>query len=299
MMYTAPTTLRNTGLMNVKKNFILVLLLLLPLLTVQAYEMTDFTLSKIQVTSVKDTQADRQYELYIKLPEEYATNKDKIYPVIYFTDAMWHIEILSAATEFLMEDAILVGISWQKDINEALKKEEGEHVSRYRDYSISKSTNPERQAKYQLGQASNHLDFIRNDVIKTIENNYRTDPKRRTYFGYSMGGKFGAYVLLTQPDTFKNYILGSPSLRRDIPYLSELSSNTALKRKDLNANVFISYGTLEQKLGMHVEKLITLLKARNDKNLSLQNVVIEGSHQTAFPLTGVRSVTWLSKLNTD
>ena len=285
--------------MNMKKILVLFCLSLLNLLSVKASETGDFTLPKIQVMPIKDIQADRQYELYIKLPEQYAKNIKKSYPVIYFTDALWHIEILSAATEFLMEDAILVGISWQKDIKENLQKERGAHVSRFRDYSISKSSNPERQAKYQFGQASNHLDFIRNDVIKTIENNYRADPNKRTYFGYSMGGKFGAYVLLTQPDTFKNYILGSPSLSRDIPYLSKLSANTTLKGKDLNANVFISYGTLEKKLGMHTEKLITLLKARNDKSLSLNHVVIEGSHQTAFPMTGVSSVTWLTKLNTD
>ena len=139
---------------------------MLPLLSAQANETSDLTLPKIQVLPIKDTQADRQYELYIKLPEGYSENKDKIYPVIYFTDALWHIELLSGATEFLMGDAILVGISWQKDINEALMKEKGQHVSRNRDYSISKSTNPEVQAKYQLGQASNHLTFIRNDVIK-------------------------------------------------------------------------------------------------------------------------------------
>lgn len=283
--------------MDMKKILVLVCLPLLPFLTVEANETSDFTFSRIQVLPIKDTQADRQYELYIKLPEGYSKNKDNIYPVIYFTDAVWQIELLSGSTEFLMEDAILVGISWQKDINEALMKEKGEHVSRYRDYSISKSSNPETQAKYQLGQASNHLTFIRNDVIKTIEKNYRTDPDNRTYFGYSAGGKFGAYILMAQPDTFKNYILGSPSLWRDIPHLSKLGSTAALKRKGLNANVFISYGTLEVKLGEHIKEFTAMLKARNDESLSLKHVVIEGSHQTAFPLTGVHSVTWLSALN--
>lgn len=282
--------------MDMKKILVLVCLTLLPLLTVQASETSetsDFTLPKIQVLPIKDTQADRQYELYIKLPEGYAKNKDKIYPVIYFTDAIWHVEILSSSTEFLMEEAILVGISWQKDINEDLKKEHGEHVSRYRDYSIKKSSNPEIQAKHHLGQASNHLDFIRNDVIKTIESKYRTDPANRTYFGYSAGGQFGVYILLAQPDTFKNYILGSPSIKGDIPFLSKLGSTAA---KALNANVFISYGTLEKDAGEHIEKFIALLKNRNDNSLSLKHPVIEGSHGTAFPMTGVRSVTWLSHL---
>jgi predicted alpha/beta superfamily hydrolase len=283
--------------MNMKKNLAVVCLYLLPFMTtVKANETNDFTLPKIKVQSIKDTQANRQYELYIKLPEGYAENKDKIYPVIYFTDAIWHIEILSAATEYLMEDAILVGISWQKDINGDLKKEYGAHVSRYRDYSMRKSSNPETQAKHQLGQASNHLDFIRNDVIKTIDNNYRTNPDRRSYFGYSAGGEFGAYILMTQPDTFNNYILGSPAIKGDIPFLSKLGLNTALKSKDLNANVFISYGTLEKEAGEHIEEFITLLKKRKDKSLALEHVVIDGSHQSAFPMTGIRSVTWLSNL---
>lgn len=278
------------------KRLILLFLFLLPFLSVKASERKSFEIPRTEVIPIQNSQSGGQYELYVKLPEGYSEKKATKYPVIYFTDAVWHIEILSAATEFLMEDVILVGISWQKDIKADLKKEVGAHASRFRDYSVNKSSNPERQAKYQFGQASHHLDFIRNDVIKTVENNYRIDSDRRTYFGYSAGGLFGAYILMAQPDTFKNYILGSPSLHKAIPYLSELGSNTALKRKGLNANVFISYGTLEQKLGKHIKEFTTLLKARNDESLSLTNVVIEGSHQTAFPMTGVRSVTWLSSL---
>jgi len=254
--------LRVNYTMDMIKILFLVCLSLLPFLTVEADETSDFTLSKIQIIPIKDTQADRQYELYIKLPEGYSKSKDNIYPVIYFTDAVWHIELLSGSTEFLMEDAILVGISWQKDLDD-----ERAHVSRYRDYSVKKSSDSERQAKYQFGQASNHLDFIRNDVIKSIEQNYRTDPANRTYFGYSAGGLFGTYILMAQPDTFKNYILGSPSLKGNIAYLSKLDSNAALKRKGLNANVFISYGTLEEELGEHIREFSTMLKTRDDKRL--------------------------------
>lgn len=284
--------------MVIKNILILVCLTLLPFISVQASETSDFTLSKIQVLPIKDTQADRQYELYIKLPEGYSENKDKIYPVIYFTDAIWQMELLSGATEFIMEDAILVGISWQKDINAALMKEKGQHVSRNRDYSISKSSKPEVQAKYQLGQASNHLTFIRNDVIKTIEKNYRTDPNNRTYFGFSAGGRFGAYILMAQPDTFKNYILGSPSLWRDIPLLFSLE-NAALKNKTSAINLFISYGELEKRLSPHIEEFITKLKDKKYEGLSsINHVVIDDSgHSDSFPMLGVRSVKWLSSLS--
>ncbi|MFP2994792.1 alpha/beta hydrolase-fold protein [Spongiivirga sp. MCCC 1A20706] len=254
-----------------------------------AIEKSYLELPKIQVVPIKDRQANRQYELYIKLPEGYSKNNDKQYPVIYFTDAMWHIEILSGAAEYILEDALLVGISWQKDNDINLMNEVGEHVSRFRDYSVSEHHKSEIQAKYHLGQAKNHLSFIRNDVIKYVESNYHVASNNRTYFGYSLGGEFGAYILLTQPDTFKNYILGSPTINKDTPFLSDN------KHKSLNSNLFISYGTLEKELN-NFEELICLFRSRNDKSLILKHETIEGNHQTAFPMTGVRSIHWLSSI---
>lgn len=276
-----------------KRHWILCLFFLLSVDTGDAEEFKSYDIPRTQVIPVQDAE-QRQYDLYIKLPESYLEKKDVAYPVIYFTDAVWHIELLSAATEFLMEDVILVGVSWQKDISKALKKEVGQHVSRFRDYSVLESDNQERQSKYQFGQASRHLAFIRTVVIPHVEANYRTDPNNRTYFGYSLGGVFGSYALLAEPDTFKNYILGSPALRGDLPLLSELQSSRTWK--NLDANVFISYGNLETELGGYADQFIASLKTLNDKTLRLEQVVIDGSHQTAFPTTGIQSVAWLSQM---
>lgn len=267
----------------------------------QNVEGSSLELPQIQVVPIKDTKTERNYELYIELPEGYSEDNNKTYPVLYYTDAMWHLEMLSACQEYILEDVILVGISWQKDINEDLKKEIGAHVSRFRDYSSRKSNKPEIQTKFQLGQANKHLDFIRNDVIKYVDNTYRTDPNSRTYFGYSMGGEFGAYILLTQPDVFNNYILGSPSIKNEVAYLSELNTKfgpfeASNRNTSLDANVFISYGSLEEEMVEPIEEFISLLKNRRDDGLSLKKEVIEGSHQTAFPMTAVRSVAWLSTL---
>ncbi|WP_299311630.1 serine hydrolase [uncultured Aquimarina sp.] len=256
---------------------------------------------QIQVVPIKDTQTERNYELYIELPEDYSENNNKTYPVLYYTDAMWHLEMLSGATEYMLEDVILVGISWQLDINSALKKEVGTHVSRYRDYSFRKSNKPDIQTKYQFGQANKHLDFIRNDVIKYVDKTYRTDPNSRTYFGYSMSGEFGAYILLSQPDTFTNYILGSPSIKNEVAYLSELNTkfgpfDASNRNSSLNANVFISYGSLEEEMVQPIEEFVKLLKDRRDGGLSVLKEVIDGNHGTAFPATAVRSVAWLSSL---
>ncbi|MEX0289100.1 MAG: serine hydrolase [Flavobacteriaceae bacterium] len=268
----------------------------------QSVESSSLELPQIQVVPIKDTKTERNYELYIELPEDYSDNNHKTYPVLYYTDAMWHLEILSACQEYILEDVILVGISWQLDINEDLKNEVGAHVSRFRDYSMSKHSNPEIQKKYQPGQANTHLDFIRNDVIKYVDNTYRTDTNSRTYFGYSLSGEFGAYILLTKPDTFNNYIIGSPTVKNEVDYLSELNTKfgpfkTSDRSTSLNANVFIAYGSLEEETEP-IEEFISLLNNRRDDGLSVLKEVIEGNHQTAFPMTAVRSISWLSSLMT-
>ena len=261
-------------------------------------------LPQIQVVPIRDTKTERNYELYIELPEDYSENNNKTYPVLYYTDAMWHMEMLSACQEYILEDIILVGISWQLDINEDLKNEVGAHVSRFRDYSISKHSNPEIQKKYQPGQAKTHLDFIRNDVIKYIDNTYRTDINNRTYFGYSLSGEFGAYILLAQPDTFDNYIIGSPTVKGEIDNLSDLNTkfgpfDPSNNNSSLNANVYISYGSLEEEAAEPINEFISLLNNRRDDGLSVLKEVIDGSHQTAFPSTVVRGVTWLSNVTKD
>ncbi|MBE0370390.1 alpha/beta hydrolase [Pseudoalteromonas aurantia] len=278
--------------MNIKNNWVITLACILLLLTANVSGASSFTLPHTHVIPIKDTQQARQYELYIKLPEGYNKHEDTAYPVIYYTDAQWHMELLSGATAFLMENAILVGISWQINTKGALKDKEAS-ASRGRDFSIRASSDPKVQAKHQLGQANNHLAFIRNDIIQYIENQYNADPNNRTYFGFSFGGLFGSYILMAQPDTFKNYILGSPSLWRDIPHLLELGT----QHKQLNANVFISYGALEDKLSIHVNEFVELLHKRNDKSLKLQKIVIESAgHSDSFPMLGVRSISWLSAL---
>lgn len=274
--------------MNIKKRLITIILGLLPFLHLQANQLPGFEIPGTQVVPIKNTESGDQYELYIKLPDSYDKEKDTQYPVLYFTDAVWHIELLSASTAFLMENVILVGISWQTDL-----QDERPYVSRFRDYTVIKSSNAEHQKKYQFGQANKHLDFIRNDVIPFVESRYTTNPKDRSYFGYSAGGLFGAYTLMAKPDTFKNYILGSPSLQGDIPYLETLKASEQGSEK---ANVFITYGSLEDKLGEHAERFIDLLKKNQGESININKKIIKGSHQTAFPLTSVRSITWLASL---
>ncbi len=264
-------------------------------------EGSPLVLPQIQVVPIKDTKTQKNYELYIELPEDYLENENKTYPVLYYTDAMWHLELLSGAAEYMLEDVILVGISWQKDIAEDLNEQYGAHASRFTDYSFWEKSNP-NHPKLKFGQAKSHLAFIRNEIIQYVETNYHTDPNSRSYFGYSLSGAFGAYILLTQPDTFDNYILGSPLNNGLVPYLTEINTKLGAsglnKNNPLHANVFIAYGTLEKDKDEPIRQFLKLLDDRKNLSLSVQNKTIEGDHGTAFPRVAVQSVAWLSSMMT-
>lgn len=274
---------------------VLICLLMQPFATAQANAFKPYEMPRTEVVPIQQSGTDRQYELYIKLPEGYAENTDTRYPVIYTTDAEVHMDMLSGATEFLLPNVILVGISWQKNLDD-----ERENASRFRDYSFIKHNNAELQERFQFGQASNHLSFIRTDVIKYVENNYRANPAERSYFGYSMGGGFGTFVLLSEPDTFKHYILGSPSRhQRAIEFFDDLEVKTAAQHKGQSANVFVSVGERENQIE-NVKTLTSVLRRRSESGVALTGLkIIEDSdHGTAFPETVLRSIRWLARLNT-
>ena len=251
---------------------------------VQAKRPRPLVMPKFQVLPLQDTVTKRRYELYVKLPEGYRRDADTRYPVIYISDAMWSIELLSGTAEYVVEDAILVGLSWQIG-----GRDKQPHASRGRDYV------PYILRK-EKGEAGKYMRFLREQVFDLIERRFRASSERRTYFGYSLGGLFGIYALLTQPDTFDYYILGSPSLGSYPELLFDLP---LAQRPDLAPRVFISYGDKEEQRGKEIEYFVDLLrrlnKARFPVQLSIHKDVIEDAdHTTGFPRTALRSIYWLA-----
>lgn len=274
---------------------ILVFLFLLPFFNIGASEHKLYSMPGTQVIPIKDTISNKQYELFIKLPDNYAKNKDKNYPVVYFTDAVEHIELLSSASYMIWKDVILVGISWQKDISEDLRQQYGVHVSRYMDYTYKKIVS-KKHPKIKFGLADKHLAFIRKDVFKFVESNYRTEPNNRTYFGFSAGGVFGVYALMIKPDSFNNYILGSP-LDEKVPALFA-QQHAALKNPQSAINVLTSYGELEKEVGPFVEDFISQLSNKKYKGIaSIKNIVAESyGHSDSSPLLAAHGLKWLKSL---
>lgn len=79
-----------------------------------------------------------------------------------------------------------------------------------------------------------------------VNRRYQTDQKRRIFLGHSYGGLLGAQILLTDPDLFSGYILGSPSLWYDRHYMLGQEAVYAATHKDLPARVFMYVGQYEE-----------------------------------------------------
>ncbi len=183
----------------------------------------------------------------------------------------------------------MVGVSWEKGIPT--------QQSRMRDYMPNQYAGTDYT--HATGQADQHLHFIQTDVFGYVESEYRADPGRRTYFGYSVSGTFGSYILLTRPDTFENYIIGSPAPLFGGHFAHQYRAISQSIPASLDANVFVSVGADDTP--EHVDNafsLVRFLKSRQSARSQVEFLVIESAdHATAFPMTAMQSLYWLARIN--
>ncbi|WP_226646229.1 alpha/beta hydrolase [Microbulbifer variabilis] len=161
-------------------------------------------LENSEVFTIHSKILGREYQIYIKTPAGYydKAKKRKSYPSLYLNDGPYTFRVASGVTHLKsMNKAIVIGISFAK--------EELGQFSRVRDLTPVPDDSWKR---YKTGGAPEYLRFIESEVIPFVEANYRANPKRRILAGQSLGGSFGAWVLLNKPKLFSSYILTSPSL---------------------------------------------------------------------------------------
>jgi predicted alpha/beta superfamily hydrolase len=93
--------------------------------------------------------------------------------------------------------------------------------------------------------AARFLLFLTNELLPELRARYSIDADESTFIGSSLGGLFGAWVLLTTPSTFRRYILASPSLFWNDEEVWRWEEECARTHDDIQATVFIGAGALE------------------------------------------------------
>ncbi len=188
------------------------------------------------------------YRLFIVLPDKYHQS-NKTYPVLYVTDGneltmLVRFIVRALQAEWAMPQVIIVGIGYDTDAYLDLARVRERDFLPTNDPSYIKQN---RREPYQaVGQANLFLRFIREELKPFIHNHYRTKPEDGTYMGNSHGGLFGLYTLFQQPDSFKRYVISSPSIHHDNQVVLTYDQTYANQHRDLNAKVFLSVGAREE-----------------------------------------------------
>ncbi len=157
------------------------------------------------------------------------------------------------------------------------------------------------------GHADEFVQFLSDELRPWLKQRYADASGNITFFGHSLGGLFGTYVLLTQTALFDRFILSSPSLWWDRELVFRIEQNRSTQEEDLRAAAFFGIGSLETDEGRRAEginlapnhpfkpppahldmvddmrRFTAQLASRNYSTLDLHTAEIEGEFHATVP----------------
>ena len=199
---------------------------------------------------------DQTFEIYVQVPWSRADGSER-FPVLYLTDSYEGMAFRDT-TQIMQLGGdvprfITVGIGYKMEspvhsleIRTRDLTQTEESASGNPGLSALFKDAPNLKLKNKSGGAENFLKFIREELQPFIDENYPTMPEDRGYWGDSLGGLFGLYVLFNAPDTFDRYIIGSPSIWWDDRAIMKDAEAFVASHESLNAKVFMAVGALEE-----------------------------------------------------
>jgi len=209
--------------------------------------------------------------ILVSVPDGYYST-DNRYPVLYVLDGDIAFGMAASIARYLqiganIPEVIVVGIGYGSLTKSVAKK-------RHRDYRPT-----------ETGGAKIFLKFLNEELIPYIDANYRTNSGDRTINGYSLGGLFALYTLFTRPESFDNYIIGSPNLSWDDYSIFDYEENSLDKIGDMPINIFISIGSeeSEERYFNPVDSLVTNIQQHDYSGVYLETKVFDGSTHLMGP----------------
>jgi predicted alpha/beta superfamily hydrolase len=202
---------------------------------------------KFQIES-KVLKETRTYVIHT--PPAYQRGKDA-YPVLVLQDAEPHFALTTAAVDLLSESGrippmIVVGIiatDRTRDLTPTIPT---------RGFGGAPWTGP-------AGGADKFFSFIADELLPTVDHNYRTRPYR-VLVGHSLGGLFTVYALMSHSGVFNGYIAISPSLWWDDQALVKTSPPFFAAHRDLRADLYMAIGDEGQEMLGGAWKLSAVLE---------------------------------------
>lgn len=198
---------------------------------------------------------DEDRTLNIYLPQGYAADSTKAYPVIYLLDGSIDEDFIHIAgiVQFgsfswinMLPESIVVGIA---------------NVDRKRDFTYPTTIEQDKKDFPTTGKSEAFINFIETELQPFIESNYKT-ASTKTIIGQSLGGLLATEILFKKPELFDNYIIVSPSLWWDDQSLLKLKPKAYTTKK----SIYVAVGKEGEIMERDAKSLYNKLKTDKTKN---------------------------------
>ena len=226
------------------------------------------TLPNTEVRQLHSSATGRDYDIYVRLPEEYEQDQAQKYPVLYVLDGQWDFKLLDSIYGGLHYDGfvpemIIVGITYSGEVP---------------DYGALRAMDYTPVAASFLsgsGGAPKFFRFLKEQLLPFIESDYRADPSQRVLMGSSFGGTFTLYAMFSEPRLFSGYVAASPAVPYGQRFAFQQEADYASSHQDLPVRLFLSVGELEE-LADPVQEFMKVISERGYKGLEMETRIIEG-----------------------
>lgn len=204
-------------------------------------------------------------EISVFLPDEYEKTSHQ-YPILYLLDGRTHFQHAISAASFLsnqrtIPEIIIVSIH---------------NVDRNRDFSpVYDGRNP------VSGGAEKFLDFISEELVPYMEENYRVSGFS-ILMGHSLGGTFLTYSLLTRPEVFNACISISPHLQFADNYLIK-ESGKLLKSKYQHHKYFYMTVGSEPDYYAPLNEFARLIREKSSNAIDFEYLKMETETHATIP----------------
>lgn len=190
----------------------------------------------VREISIYDEELDTNFIVHVTTPPDY--DAEKTYPAYVLTDGVWrfgnHPELRKEMENGNAGDALLVSIGY--------------------DYTIN-GMDDDNRVKYFSKNNKEFLDFITDNLMPYLGENYNIDFGNSTLYGHSLGGTFAHYAVFNsdkyENQPFGNYIIGSPVFWSPgfLPYSNAAEYKTEYgyfdRNETLDKRIFVCAGADE------------------------------------------------------
>jgi predicted alpha/beta superfamily hydrolase len=255
----------------------------------EAMQMTSYppaTIFHSEARSLTSAIVDQEYAISVWLPPSYEES-NRTYPALY---------VLDANICFGLAADVVISLIFGGEIPEIILVGVGYPIKSYRDWLTlrARDLTPTVMADVPgSGGADRFLSFLRTELSPFVESNYRADPTDPALAGYSYGGLFAQYTLLTQPNLFRRYMVSSPYVVWDDDYIVKLEAEYASHHRSLPATVFTSTGSLEEE-APSMKSFDDILRSRKYADFHQEFMVYDGeTHLSVVAPAFMRGVKWI------